>query len=116
MGYPVVHFELFGPDDDALRRFYAEAFGWKIRSLDGHPYGVVDTDAGGAGIPGGVTQGDPRVNIVLEVPDIEAAVAAAVAAGGQIVTPVTVVPGVVTFANVADPAGNLIGLALSASP
>ena len=32
MGHPVVHFEIIGKDGEALKRYYAELFGWEIDS------------------------------------------------------------------------------------
>lgn len=111
MGNPVVHFEIYGRNAAPLREFYEKAFGWEIHADNPMNYGMVHTNADGKGIEGGVAEGDPRVNVVIEVPDLESALATIESAGGKIVTPITEVPGVVTFAEFSDPEGNVVGLA-----
>ena len=46
----------------------------------------------------------------IEVDDLPAAIARVEAAGGKIVVPITEVSGVVSFAQFADPDGNVVGL------
>lgn len=110
MGNPVVHFEIYGPNAAELRSFYEQAFGWEIHADNPMNYGMVHTNADDEGIGGGVAEGQARVNIVIEVPDLEAALATIEAAGGKTVTPITEIPGVVTFAEFQDPQGNVLGI------
>ena len=79
MGSPVVHFEIGGPDDGPLLRFYGELFGWKLNDSVFPAYGLVDTDAGGRGIGGGLgAGGDNRwATVHASVPDVEQTLAAA---------------------------------------
>ena len=49
------------------------------------------------------------MNIVIEVPDLEEALATIESIGGKTVTPPTEVPGV-TFAAFSDPEGNVVGV------
>ncbi|MBI3648680.1 MAG: glyoxalase [Actinobacteria bacterium] len=112
MGNPVVHFEIYGSNPTALNEFYAKAFGWEIHDPENMGYGMVHTNAQEKGIGGGITQGASRVNIVIEVPDLEAKLAEIEQAGGKTVTPVTDM-GMVVFAEFADPEGNVIGIVKS---
>ena len=110
MGAPVVHFEIYGKDAAALRGFYEQLFGWEIHADNPMNYGMVHTNADGKGIEGGVAEGEARVNVVIEVDDLQTHLDRAAALGGEVVTPVTEIPGVVTFAEFRDPAGNVIGI------
>jgi hypothetical protein len=48
--------------------------------------------------------------IYIQVPDLQATLDQAVAKGGKVVMPPMDIPGVVTFAQFADPQGNVIGI------
>ena len=111
MGAPVTHFEIYGKDAAGLRAFYTEMFGWQIHAENPMNYGLVHTEPGDRGIGGGIAEGDARVNVVIEVDDLQAHLDKAVALGGEVVTPITVIPDMVTFAEFRDPAGNVIGMA-----
>ena len=112
MPNPVVHFEILGPDGDQLRRFYGESFGWTINADNPMSYGLVDT--GGSGINGGIGQDEkPLATIYIEVDDPAEYLTRVVAAGAELVQDVTEIPGMVTFAQFRDPAGNIVGLVKS---
>lgn len=113
MGAPVVHFEIYGKEAEKLRAFYTELFGWEIHADNPMNYGLVHTNAEDKGIDGGIAEGDARVNVVIEVDDLQAYLDRAVSLGGEVVTPVTEIPNMVTFAEFRDPAGNLLGIAKS---
>lgn len=113
MGQPVVHFEIAGIDEKALQQFYADLFGWKIDATNPMNYGMVDTDAGGAGIGGGIFKAPkdvPFLTIYVAVDDLQAYLDKAVSLGGQAVVPPTVIPGYGSFAFLKDPEGNIVGL------
>ena len=61
MGHPVVHFEIIGKDGEALKRYYAQLFGWEIDSDNPLGYGTVQREGNvndqGAGIGGGIAGG-----------------------------------------------------------
>jgi predicted enzyme related to lactoylglutathione lyase len=102
---PIVYFEIAGPEGAKLRDFYAQVFEWAVDSASSIPA------ASTGGLRGGLRQ-DPADKIFsVGVPGIGAALAALEAAGGVVVLPRTVVPGVVAFALFLDPAGNPLGLA-----
>ncbi|MEJ2133211.1 MAG: VOC family protein [Gammaproteobacteria bacterium] len=109
MTNPVVHFEILGPDGEALQKFYGETFGWTIDADNPMSYGLTDT--GGGGINGGIAQADtPFASFYIEVDDPAAYLEKVTGAGGEVVQDVTEIPGMVTFAQFKDPAGNVIGL------
>ncbi len=112
MGGPVVYFEVNGTDAEGLYKFYGELFGWKIDPMPGAPYATVDTQAG-TGIGGGLgvsADGAQFVTFYIAVDDTDAALESINKAGGKTITPTVVMPGIVTFAHFADPAGNRVGL------
>jgi hypothetical protein len=114
MGAPVVHWEINARDARRLQQFYASLFDWKVDTDNPLRYGMVLTNAG-TGINGGIGQNDPftpapGVTFYVQVRDPEAALDRAVSLGAKVITPVTEVPGMVTFALFQDPEGNVIGL------
>ncbi|NEE02411.1 VOC family protein [Phytoactinopolyspora halotolerans] len=125
MGHAVVHFEIVGSDPPALRRYYADLFGWEYDLGDAATtdisapgqYGFVDgsTTGDGTGINGGVCGGDghrPRVLFYVGVPDVEAALQQAEALGGRrVMGPVRSADGPLVVGHITDPEGNLIGVA-----
>lgn len=112
MGNPVVHFEVRSPNPDASRAFYGPLFGWEFPQGGIEGYTYVESGVEGA-IPGGIgpTQGgEPMVTFFVGVEDVEATLHQAELLGGKIVQPATSVPGV-TFGLLADPHGQIVGLA-----
>lgn len=109
MPNPVTWFEVTGKDGDKLRDFYSKAFAWKIDVMPEMAYGIVGN--GGEGIDGGIGQGD-QTNVIfyIEVDDPQAYLDKIEKQGGKTVVPVTEIPNVVTFAQFADPDGNVVGL------
>jgi predicted enzyme related to lactoylglutathione lyase len=112
MANPVVHFEIRSSDPDATRKFFGQLFGWTFPDGGTPGYTYVDTGVEGA-VPGGISPlqgGEPLVTFFVGVPDVAATLEAAVAQGGRVVQPATTVPGV-TFGLLADPQGQVVGLA-----
>ena len=111
MGNPVTWFEIYSANPDGLHDFYGNVFGWKLQHLKGADYAVVDTDSG-QGIGGGIGKADGRNQTIfsIEVDDPQAFLESVEMHGGKTVVPVTETPGVVTFAEFADPQGNIVGL------
>ena len=117
--HPIVHFELMGPDAEALSRFYRTMFGWKTEAVPGlEDYLMIPADD--AGVGGAIGQGDEHMPsyqaIYVQVDSVDEHLARAGAAGGTVVVPRTVVPGMVSFGMFRDPAGNLIGLVEAETP
>jgi uncharacterized protein len=112
MPNPIVHAEIRSNDPDATRAFFGGLFQWTFPdgAIPGYTY--VDSgvaDALPAGI-GPVQGGNELVTFFVGVDDIDATVTEAQRLGGTVVQPVMRVPGV-AFALIADPAGQVVGLA-----
>jgi len=115
MANPVVHFEVMGKDAAKTQTFYSSLFGWNVNADNPWNYGMVDN--GGSGINGGIGGGDqapPHAIFYVEVSDLQSTLDQAAGLGGQVLMPVTEIPGAVTMAIFADPDGNQIGLVKSA--
>jgi predicted enzyme related to lactoylglutathione lyase len=124
-----VHFEIHASDPAAVRAFYETLLGWRFQQWGDNPYWIVITGDGdpmagpphsSPGIDGGLLPrrgaapglGQP-VNafvVTVEVPDCDAKVEQAIAAGGSVALPAEDMPGIGRLAYVHDPDGNLIGL------
>ncbi|HEX8063856.1 MAG TPA: VOC family protein [Allosphingosinicella sp.] len=91
-------------DVAAAKTFYEAAFGWSLTGF-GPTYAATvtgDTDIGLQGDPSEATRAPLPV---IDVADLEAALAAVEAAGGQIVRPIFAFPGGRRF-HFLDPGGN----------
>lgn len=111
MPNPVVHFEITAREGKELQVFYGSLFDWKIDANNEWNYGMVDTEAGG--INGGIgpsMEDDRRVTVYVQVPDLQAYLDKAEQLGGKTLMPPTEIPGAVTMALFADPAGNVTGM------
>jgi predicted enzyme related to lactoylglutathione lyase len=103
----IVHFDVSGPDHDALLRFYAGVLEWKIEP-QGPGYALVRTS--GSGPDGALVETeDASLTLGVAVDDLEAAVARVAEHGGEVLMPPTD-NGWVHKAIVVDPAGNRISL------
>jgi hypothetical protein len=114
VAHAVVHFEISGPDGGQLADFYAALFGWSMRPVPGIGYTMVDTSAG-SGINGGIGEspdGTAAVTFYIETDDMQAALDKINLLDGKTQTPITELPGIVTFAKFSDPDGLIIGLVL----
>jgi predicted enzyme related to lactoylglutathione lyase len=132
MADPVIHFEIIGPDPEGLRGYYRDLFDWTFAVggpvaagvSEAGNYGFVRAGSmgGAVGIPGGVGGGrgyESRAIFYVGVPDVERALDKAEALGGRRTMAPEHSPGTgLVVAKLADPAGNLIGLAglVDASP
>jgi predicted enzyme related to lactoylglutathione lyase len=115
MSSRVVHFELPADDPDRAAKFYADAFGWKVQKWGGPTdYWLVTTGVEGEpGIDGGIgkRQGaDDQITNTIDVPDLDAAIAAVEAAGGSITNAKHAVNGVGWLAYATDTEGNPFGM------
>jgi predicted enzyme related to lactoylglutathione lyase len=111
----VVHFELSAKDFERAAKFYGDVFGWtfsKFEMPDGHVYWMINTGEEGPGINGGFMpqQEKPETINTLGVADVDAKVAAVVAAGGEVVFPKATIPTVGYLAYVKDTEGNVFGM------
>ena len=111
MAAPVTHFEVNAKDAARVREFFSNLFGWKIDIDPSMNYGMVDTGVK-MGINGGIGQAmgpSSSVTFYVQVEDVQAHLDKAVSLGGKVVVPLTDA-GMVTFAHIADPEGNVVGL------
>jgi predicted enzyme related to lactoylglutathione lyase len=108
----VVHFEIPIDDDDRGVAFYAKAFGWNLERWG--PVEYWTTTAGdGEGIGGALTKRSDDVSSLLfyiEVDDIDDALEAIEAAGGQRLTERMPIPTVGWSAVFEDTEGNHVGI------
>ncbi len=115
----VIHFEIISPEAEKLQRFFADVFGWMIDTANPMNYGMVNTGAKDYGIQGGIGAPGPlgsgHVTFYVEVDDVDAALAKAVASGGTVPMPKITLPGgqpgnESILAQFSDPLGNRYGL------
>ena len=114
MGNPVMHFEVMATKNvDGVRKFYADAFGWKINADNPAHYGMVDTDSGGEGVGGGIAkppQGGPYTTFYVNVSDVQGKLDEAEKLGAKTLMPPMQIPDGPEIAMFSDPDGNVIGL------
>jgi predicted enzyme related to lactoylglutathione lyase len=110
----IVHFEIPADDVDRAKRFYEQAFGWKISDPWKMSYFMVETRKKGEdGINGGLMQrkmpGQPFMNYI-GVTSIETSLQKVQQAGGQVAMPKTEIGvGMGWIAAFKDTEGNLMG-------
>jgi predicted enzyme related to lactoylglutathione lyase len=113
MANPVVHFEITGKDGKKLQDFYAKTFGWNVNADNPMNYGIVDAADTGDGIGGGISAGDGgrnQVTFYVAVENPQSYLDKIESKGGKTVVPLTEIPGMVKFAQFADPEGNVVGI------
>lgn len=114
----ITHIEFPADDVERVKRFYGAVAGWEFAEMAGIPgFWLFRSGAESGGGVGkrGETVGDV-VRVYIDVDDLDAAVAAAEANGGSVVTPPSPVPGQGRYAALLDPEGNEIGLFEAAVP
>jgi predicted enzyme related to lactoylglutathione lyase len=110
MAQPVIHFEIGCRDQARTVAFFSGLFDWKMQAAG--PATMISTGAA-SGIHGHITSlgHEPHHYTIfyVEVEDVQAYLDKAVALGGSILMPPVEIP-TGTFAWLADPGGNTIGL------
>ena len=96
--------ELPVPEIGAARDFYEQAFGWSLTGF-GPTYAATLTGDTDIGLQADSAEATAAPLPVIDVPDLESALAAVRSAGGTIVRPVFAFPGGRRF-HFRDPAGN----------
>jgi predicted enzyme related to lactoylglutathione lyase len=91
-------------DVGAARVFYEAAFGWSLTEF-GPSYAATLTGDTDIGLQGDAAEASKGPLPVIDVPNLKAAQAAVLAAGGRIVRPIFAFPGGRRF-HFLDPAGN----------
>ncbi|MEV4312868.1 VOC family protein [Actinocrispum sp. NPDC049592] len=116
----VVHFEIPFDDEKRANEFYAEAFGWKLLDLPGYTMAASGPTTGQAApaeagfINGGLLNRDPAGAsspvIVVDVPNLDEALAKIEKLGGSTVSGKRAVGDFGFAAYFKDTEGNLMGL------
>ena len=112
----LTYFEFTSPDTAAEMKFFSDVFGWEFQKYGDQDYWLATTTGpdDGQGINGAIMappmEGAPRVTNTLNVDDIDAAIAAATAAGATIAVPKAEVPGYGTLAYLVSPTGIVFGV------
>jgi predicted enzyme related to lactoylglutathione lyase len=109
--HPVVHFEIGCHDGGATREFFAKLFDWEITSPS---EGLMISTGAPDDVTGHIVElaGEwgNYVTVYVQVEDLDAYLAKAIKLGGKtLVKPVTL-PGRGSFAWLASPEGNVLGL------
>lgn len=124
-GGSFIWYELLTPDPDGAKRFYDDVVGWDIEPAPSGPLDYRMIRRGDGGNAGGVMRlsdalvaGGARPVWLgyLHVPDVDSAVAAIVAEGGQVHMPATDMENVGRIAMVADPQGAVVYLMTPTPP
>ncbi len=112
-GSPVVKWQMIARDPERLAAFYSELFGWTIDAENALHYREVATGSP-KGIGGGLWPAPPEapsfVQLFVEVDDLDAALAQAVALGAEVLVPPQELPDGDALAIVKDPAGIPLGM------
>ncbi len=102
------------PSDDPERSaaFYEAVFGWEIRRRDDGAIAFDDTSGhvSGMWVTGHPGSGEPGLLVWIRVADVDDALAAVEAHGGEIETPSTPQKPMEAIATFRDPAGNVLGV------
>jgi predicted enzyme related to lactoylglutathione lyase len=111
MGNPVVHFEIGCRDLPQTVDFYSKLFDWNIAGQA--PAAMIDTQAGGRGATGHIStlghEPHQYTTFYVEVESVAEYLKKAEALGGKTIVPPVPLP-TGTFAWIADPGGNTVGL------
>jgi len=107
MSNPVVHFEIGCRDKARTEEFYSKLFDWKLAAMG--PATMIDTGR----IAGHITSlgHEPHqfTHFYVQVDDVQAALDKAQELGGKTLVPPVEIP-TGSFAWLADPEGNTVGL------
>lgn len=98
------YLELPVGDVPGVKRFYADAFGWVFTEF-GPDYAATMTGDTDVGLNGDREQWTTRLLPVIEVDDLDAALAAVTVAGGTVTQPIFAFPGGRRF-HFTDPHGH----------
>jgi hypothetical protein len=111
----IAWFEISADKPADAERFYSQLFGWQFAPAEDQRQGYRYVSVPGQAIGGGLLASDGDIpnyaifGVVVE--DVEATCREAEATGGRVMTPPkTDVPTGMTYAYLADPSGNLLGV------
>jgi len=111
----VVHFKIPADNPERSIKFFETVFGWTIEKWDGpmEYWLVITGNEAEPGIDGGLArraEPNPGVEITIGVTDLNQALVAVEAQGGQVIRPRMAVPSVGWMAYIKDTEGNTFGL------
>jgi uncharacterized glyoxalase superfamily protein PhnB len=106
----ICYLEIPAADVDRSSRFYRDAFGWELRTRGDGSIAFDDAvnEVSGTWVTGRPPSAEPGIMVHIMVADLDAALAAVGAAGGEVVN-ADAAPGE-RVGHVRDPAGNVIGV------
>jgi predicted enzyme related to lactoylglutathione lyase len=105
----IVHFEIPAEDLQRARDFYSKLFGWKIKSMTGMDYMMIDTFGLGGGIMKRMHP-DQQITDYIGVPSVDEYSARVEGLGGKILVPKKAVPGMGYFVICMDTESNAFGI------
>lgn len=109
-----VHIDISAADPERAAQFYRQVFGWTIHKAEGPiPYWLIATGDDPGDIGGGIGQRREAWQTVIptiDVSSVDAYEKKLAAAGGAVVTPKQLIPGVGYLLNFKDPDGNVFSL------
>ena len=110
--HPVRQFQILARDPDATADFYQRVFGWEIHQRNA--LGMRQIATGPDGMLGAIwptpPEGKPLVQLFIDAPELEAAVARARGLGAQVVVPPQALPEGDALAILVDPEGRPFGV------
>ena len=106
----ICYLEIPAADVERSSRFYRDAFGWELRTRGDGAIAFDDAvkEVSGSWVTGRPPSAEPGIMVHIMVADLEAALAAVRAAGGEVLNE-DAAPGE-RVGHVRDPAGNVIGI------
>ena len=106
----ICYLEIPAADVERSSRFYRDAFGWELRTRGDGAIAFDDAvkEVSGSWVTGRPPSAEPGIMVHIMVADLEAALAAIRAAGGEVLNE-NAAPGE-RVGHVRDPAGNVIGI------
>jgi predicted enzyme related to lactoylglutathione lyase len=116
VGRPIAMIEIISSNHERAQSFYSELFDWTVNAdpaMGG--YGLVDTGSSPETITGGIgpsmDAADAGVRFYVRVDDIAATLDRAIELGGaRVLGPTELPEGYGSYALLADPDGNTVGL------
>ncbi len=111
----VIHFDITTTDPQRAIKFYEKALGWRITRARGPlEYWLIRTgDPAKPGIDGGLARRETdwqRITMFVDVASVDASTRKIEKAGGRVVQPQTVVPGVGYVVACEDTEGNIFAI------
>jgi predicted enzyme related to lactoylglutathione lyase len=113
MNNPVVQWQIIAKDPEAVTKFYASLFGWRVSKDNALGYREIKT-GGANGIDGGVWPAPPEapnfVQLFIEVDDADATIRKATGLGARVLVPKSALPDGDSLAILQDPTGISFGV------